>query len=89
MLDNQWLILERFNDLPVLMAAAPLIDKNGNQTSYKVVVIEKDQGAIRLNKGLPNNGQYFQHMTVDLKNGEINLHRYDVKVKISPADSPK
>ena len=85
-LENQWLILERFADLPVIIAAAPSTDKNGNQTSYKAVVIEKDQGALRLNKGLPYNGNFFQSLTVDLKNGEINLHRYDVKVKISPAE---
>lgn len=85
-LENQWLILERFADLPVIIAAAPSTDKNGNQTSYKAVVIEKDQGAIRLNKGLPYNGNFFQSLTVDLKNGEINLHRFDVKVKISPAE---
>lgn len=51
LLENQWIILERFADLPVIIAAAPGTDRNGNQTNYKVVVIEKDQGAVRLNKG--------------------------------------
>jgi outer membrane protein assembly factor BamB len=85
-LDNQWLILERFADLPVIICAAPTQDKNGNQFYYKAVVIEKEQGAVRFNKGLPNNGNYFQSMTVDWKNGEVNLNRYDVRLKISPAE---
>ena len=89
-LDNQWLIVERFSDLPVLVAAAPGVDKNGNQqNNYKVVVIEKDQGAVRFNQPFTNNGQYFQTLNVDLKNGEINLHRYDTRLKISPADPAK
>jgi hypothetical protein len=36
-----------------------------------------------------NTNQYFQNMTVDLKNAEINLHRYDLRIKISPADPGK
>ena len=85
LLENQWLILERFADLPVILCAAPVSEKNGT-ISYKIVVIEKDQGAVRFNKGIPNNGQYFQHMTVDLKSSEINLHRYDLRIRITPAD---
>jgi len=88
--ENQWLMQERFGDLPVLIAAAPSFDRNGNQSNqYKVVVVEKDQGAVRFNSAFPNVNQYFQSMTVDLKNGEINLHRYDARLKISPADPVK
>ena len=85
LLENQWLILERFADLPVILCAAPVSEKNGT-ISYKIVVIEKDQGAVRFNKGIPNNGNYFQHMTVDLKSSEINLHRYDLRIRVTPAD---
>lgn len=89
-LENQWLITERFNDLPVLVAAAPGFDRNGNMmNNYKAVVIEKDQGAVRFNGNVMNQGQYFQSLTVDLKNGEINLQTYNVRLKISPADTPK
>jgi hypothetical protein len=89
-LDNQWLIMERFGDLPVIIAAAPNLDRNGNiQNNYKVAVIEKDQGAVRFNSPVMNQGQYFQSLNVDLKNGEINLQTYNLRLKISPADTPK
>jgi hypothetical protein len=87
-LEHQWLILERFADLPVIIAAAQIAEKNGAMT-YKVVVLEKDQGAVRFNKGIGQaNGQYFQNMSVDLKNGEISLQRFDTRIKISPAEPP-
>jgi hypothetical protein len=53
------------------------------------VVVEKLQGHVRLQKGLPNNGNYFHHLTVDVKNGEIDLHRFDTRVRIMPAEPTK
>jgi hypothetical protein len=55
---------------------------------YKVVVIEKASGAVRFKHGLNNTGNFFQGMTVDLKNGTIDLHRFDTRVHISPDERP-
>ena len=82
--ENQSLVLERFADLPVLVAAAQGADKNG-AVVYRVVVIEKDRGRLLLNGAVQHNGNFFQNMTVDQKNGTIDLHRYDVRIHISPA----
>lgn len=84
-LDNQSVVLERFADLPVVIAASQMAEKNG-QVVYKVVVIEKERGMLRLNRGVNNNGNFFQNMSVDTKNGTIDLHRYDMRIHIRPDD---
>lgn len=84
-LDNQSIVLERFADLPVIVAAAPMMDKN-NTNIYKVVVIEKERGMLRFNRAVPYTGNFFQVMTVDVKNGAIDLHRHDLRIHIFPED---
>jgi outer membrane protein assembly factor BamB/tetratricopeptide (TPR) repeat protein len=84
--DNQWLVTERFADLPVVIAACLFHEKNGNQ-SYRVVVVEKASGAVRFNRGVTNNGNYFQHLTVDPKNSTIDLHRFDLRITIKPDEA--
>ncbi|MCS6865653.1 MAG: PQQ-binding-like beta-propeller repeat protein [Gemmataceae bacterium] len=87
LLDHQWIVLEQFADLPVIIAAAPVITPN-NVYNYAVVVIEKDRGRIIFNKMLQNNG-LFMNMTVDHKNGTISLNRYDTRVVIQPDETKK
>jgi hypothetical protein len=87
LLDHQWMVLEQFADLPVIIAAAPVITPN-NVYNYAVVVIEKDRGRIIFNKMLQNNG-LFMNMTVDYKNGTISLNRYDTRVVIQPDEVKK
>ncbi|MDB5312310.1 MAG: bamB 1 [Gemmataceae bacterium] len=85
--DNQWMLVDRFAELPVIVAAAPMTEANGNMI-YKVVVVEKGTGAVRFRHALNNTGNFFQNMTVDLKNGTIDLHRYDTRVHIGPDERP-
>lgn len=86
-LENQWLVLEQFADLPVLIAAAPVMREN-NQYQHAVVVIEKERGRLIFDKSVVYNGNFFQNLHVDQKNGTISMNRYDTRVYITP-DEPK
>jgi tetratricopeptide (TPR) repeat protein len=81
--DNQMLILEQFADLPVILAAAPQMDRN-SQYTYRVVAVEKDRGLLRFNRPVQYNGNFFQSLHVDLKNGTVDLHRFDLRIHVSP-----
>jgi outer membrane protein assembly factor BamB len=87
-LENQWLVLEQFADLPVLIAAAPVMRENNNQYTHAVVVIEKERGRLVLDKNVQYNGNLFHGLTVDQKNGTVSLNRFDTKIVVSP-DEPK
>ena len=82
--ENQSVMLDQFADLPVIVAAALVLDKN--LYTYKVVLIEKDRGRLVYNSGIPNQN-FFQSLTVDRKNGTIDLHRYDLRIHIFPDDA--
>ncbi len=86
LLENQMLVLEQFADLPVVIAAAPQMDRNG-VASYRVVIIEKDRGRLVYNGGMTGNVNQFQNMTVDPKNGTIDLHRFDTRIHIFRDDA--
>lgn len=86
-LENQLLVLEQFNDLPVIIAASPVMDSTNRQT-YSVVVIEKDRGRLVYDKNILYNGNLFMSLTIDQKNGTINMNRYDYRVTVMP-DEPK
>lgn len=87
-LDHQWLVLEQFADLPVIIASAPVIGQN-NQYTHPVVVIEKERGRLVFNKHVAYNGNLFQALTVDQKNGTISLNRYDTRIYITPEEVKK
>ena len=86
-MENQWLVLEQFADLPVLIAAAPVMREN-NQYQHAVVVIEKERGKLIFDKPVLYNGNFFQNLTVDQKNGTVSMNRYDICIRIS-RDDPK
>ncbi|HVL15865.1 MAG TPA: PQQ-binding-like beta-propeller repeat protein [Gemmata sp.] len=89
--ENQLLILEQFNDVPVIMAASPVMRRNkqgGARYDCPVVVIEKARGRLLYDRAEINNN-VFQSMVVNFKNGTIDLHRHDVRVAISPDDASK
>src|SRR5262249_3865413 len=50
-LENQWLVLEQFADLPVLIASASVMREN-NQYTHAVVVIEKERGRLVLERNV-------------------------------------
>jgi hypothetical protein len=82
-LENQWLVLEQFGDLPVIIASAPVMREN-NQYTHAVVVIEKERGRLLFEKNVLYNGNFFQNITVDQKNGTISMNRYDTRIYITP-----
>lgn len=90
--EHQWLVLEQFNELPVLIASAPVMNQN-NSYSHAVVVIEKERGRLILEKQVLYNGNLFQNLTIDSKNGTISMNRYDTRILIQPdekkPDEPK
>ena len=86
LLDSQTLILEQFADLPVIIAAGPM-SRNGRVT-YPVVVIEKERGKLLLNREIPF-GNHFHNMVVNMKNGTVDLNRFDLRIYISPEEPEK
>ncbi len=85
LLENQMVILEQFAELPVIIAAAPMRTPSG-QMMYPVVVIEKARGRLIFDRPVINNGNFFMNLNVNLKNGTIDLNRYDVRISITPDD---
>lgn len=83
--ENQSLILEQFAELPVIMAASHIQNPNG-PVLYQVVVVEKARGRIIFNRPIPYNGNFFQNLSVNPKNGTIDLNRFDIRIQISPDD---
>jgi len=86
--ENQMLILEQFAELPVIIAAGPVTSGNG-QPTYPVVIIEKARGRLILERTIPYNNQFFYNLTVNMKNGTIDLNRSDLRIFISPDDGGK
>jgi outer membrane protein assembly factor BamB len=89
LLENQMLILEQFAELPVIIAAGPVQRVDNNQQLYQVVIIEKARGKLIFEKPVPNNGNFFHNLNVNLKNGTIDLNRFDIRIEIKPDDAPK
>lgn len=87
-LDHQWLVLEQFSELPVLIASAPVMNQNNTYT-HPVVVIEKERGRLVYNKPVLYNGNFFMNLTVDQKNGTISMNRYDTRIYITPDEVKK
>lgn len=85
--DHQRLLVERFADLPVLVAAAPVFDKAGGM-AYKVVVVEKDRGMIRYNKGSAGDTNPFMALNIDPKAGTVDLAKYNFRLRVGPEDGP-
>ena len=88
LLENQLLILEQFADLPVIIVAGPVQNQSG-QPAYPVLVLEKARGRLILNRNVRYDGNFFQNVNVNMKNGTIELNRYDVRILISPDDVSK
>ncbi len=88
LLENQMLVLEQFAELPVIMAASAVRLPNG-QMAHNVVVIEKARGRLIFDRPVAYNGNPFMNLNVNLKNGEIDLNRYDLRIHVLPDDGAK
>lgn len=81
--ENQALILERFEELPVLIAAAQVMQPGNRSYEYRVAVLDKQLGKLRYLKGHPQNGT-FVSMFTDPKTRAVVLWRYDMRLQIIP-----
>jgi outer membrane protein assembly factor BamB len=90
-LEHQWLVLEQFAEMPVLLASAPVFPngQNNGQPSQVVVVIEKERGRLLMDRPVPYNGNLFMNLTVDARTGTISMNRYDYRVLITPDEVKK
>jgi outer membrane protein assembly factor BamB/tetratricopeptide (TPR) repeat protein len=80
--ENQQLFTERFDELPVLVAANQAMDEN-NTYSYRVVVVDKQTGMLKYLKGHSQSG-FFQSVSVDPKTRIVEFWRYDIRLRIIP-----
>jgi hypothetical protein len=91
--ENQMLILEQFAELPVIIAAAPIQWRDPNtgavKQTYQVVLLEKARGKLIFERPVMYNGNFFHNLNVNLKNGTIDLNRFDLRILVSPDDAPK
>jgi outer membrane protein assembly factor BamB len=82
--EQQQLVLDRFHDLPVLLAAMNGYDQNTGVQSCEVIALDKDNGKVKFrDTRLSPNGP-FQSLELDAKTGSFELKRYDTKIVISP-----
>ena len=60
-----------------------------NQYTYQVAVLEKARGRLIFDRPVMYNGNFFHNLNVNIKNGTIDLNRFDLRILISPDDGPK
>jgi hypothetical protein len=82
---NQMILLERFDELPCIVAAAQVMDDESKQYQYRVVVLDKQFGKLRYNKGHSQNG-FFMTVMSDPKTRAVEFFRYDLRLRIVPDD---
>ncbi len=81
LLDQQMLMVERFEELPMLMFASPVIVNN--TTMYALVAVEKDRGKLLLDRNVPFQG-IFQKLDVNMSSGEVQLGTYNLRIRFVP-----
>ncbi len=84
--ENLSLVLDRFDELPVIVAANYVQeDNNGGIQSYRVAVVDKKLGKLRFVRNLDPNG-YFMAMVTDPKTGATEFIRNMSRLIIKPDD---
>lgn len=74
--ENQVLLLDRFADLPVLVAGQTSLRPNGGQFEFKTAVVEKERGLLRFAQSQPDNQAIpFQTVTIDPRNRSVEFFR--------------
>ena len=74
--ENQTLILDRFADLPVLVAGQTTLRPAGGQFEFRAVVVEKERGLLRFAQTIQDNSQQpFQTVTIDPRNRSVEYFR--------------
>jgi len=84
-LEQHQLVIDRFEELPVIIAAAPCHNRQG-AIVYQATVIEKERGRLLFDQTLPWQG-FFQKLDVNFKNGEIVVGTYNQRIHMIPDTS--
>jgi outer membrane protein assembly factor BamB len=90
-LNNQFMVLEQFQDLPICLFAAYAnkFNRNGmQQPQAKVEAFDKKTGKVILDRSIPTTSQFYA-MTTKPREGVIELLRYDMKIRFSMKGSEK
>ena len=77
------LLLDRFDDLPVLVAANPAADDPTRAGGYRVAVVDKQTGKLRHHQTYTPNG-VFQGVVTDPRTRAVEFWRHDLRVRIVP-----
>ncbi|MFO0849098.1 MAG: PQQ-binding-like beta-propeller repeat protein [Gemmataceae bacterium] len=81
------LVLDRFDDLPVLVGAGDVRDERSKATVFRVVVLDKASGRVKyLGAHAPN--VPLAAVVADPKTRAVEFQRYDFRIRIAPADEP-
>jgi hypothetical protein len=84
--ENQVLFLERFEDLPALVAAAGKTNPKTGGRSYMIAVLDKQLGKLRYYDG-HQESSHFMAVHTDPRTRSVEFWRFDLRVRISP-DEP-
>ena len=88
-LSNQRLFLERFADLPVLVAAASVVSQSTGTQQFRVVVIDKKTGLLRYAHSSGQLTGDFSSVVIDPKARTADFVKYDTRLRITvAADGP-
>jgi hypothetical protein len=83
--ENQYVFTDRFEDLPVIVAAAQFPNEDSKQPKYHVAVLDKQLGKLRyFAPHQPNNA--FYTLSFEPKTRIYEFWRYDLRVRIVPDD---
>ena len=85
--ENQMLIYEQFAELPAIIVAGPM-NTSQNRQVVSIVVLEKARGRLIMERNIIYNNSYFQNINVNVKNGTVELNRFDLRIVISPDETP-
>ncbi|HEY8504127.1 MAG TPA: PQQ-binding-like beta-propeller repeat protein, partial [Gemmataceae bacterium] len=87
--ENQAILLEQFEDLPVIIAAAQCTEaNNGNLRSQavRIIALDKRTGAARYRKETAPGSQFYA-LVADPQRDEIELVRPDMRIRFAPEGS--
>lgn len=83
---NQNIMVEMFNELPLIVAASNNPPANGGNFSLKTIVIDKATGKVKFDKNFGQASGYYM-IAVDWKKGTVDLQNYNgQRIRLSPDD---
>jgi len=86
--ESQYLYVERFDELPCLVAGNNMTNELTKAPVYQVAVLDKQLGKLKLYQGYQQQG-FFTAVTADPKSRAIEFYRYDVRIRIAPDEDAK